>query len=86
MSEQHREDSACVQLLETHHLETYDDYAGILKKMSVAVTEMLTSDGQERSEMDPVEKQNLETLASLLPICSDLFINCDPFYRNYPKR
>lgn len=82
-AEEYREEPAYVQLRERHNLETYDDYAGILKQMSQAVVEMLNSDGQERDDMDAVERQNLNTLADLLPICSDLFINCDKYYRHY---
>lgn len=78
ISPEYKEDPAYVQLREKHFLESYDDYAGILKKMSSAVGEMLDDENQER---DAVEKQNLEILQRLLPICSDLFINCDPYYR-----
>lgn len=86
ISPEYKIEPAYLQLREVHNLETYDDYAGILKKMSHAVVEMLEMSVGERDEFDPVEKQNLETLANLLPICSDLFINCDPYYRRYPKR
>lgn len=76
----YKEPTACEQLSEHHHLETYDDYAGILKKMSKAVVEMLNDPNNER---DAVEIQNLNTLADLLPICSDLFLNCDDYWRAY---
>ena len=77
----YQEPTACEQLLENHHLETYDDYAGILKKMSVAAREMLDMPESADGGKDEVERQNLKTLANLLYICSDLFINCDPYYR-----
>lgn len=79
-AKEYEEDPAYVQLREVHNLETYDDYAGILKKMSKAVVEMLNNPNNER---DAVEIQNLNTLAELLPICSDLFLNCDEYWRAY---
>lgn len=79
-AEEYHEDPAYVQLREGHNLETYDDYAGILRKMSKAVVEMLEDPNNER---DAVEIQNLNTLADLLPICSELFRNCDEYWRAY---
>lgn len=79
-AKEYEEDPAYVQLREAHNLETYDDYAGILKKMGKAVVEMLNDPNNER---DAVEIQNLNTLADLLPICSDLFLNCDDYWRAY---
>lgn len=66
-------------LLEKHGLENYEDYAAMLGNMSQAAKEMLES--TEMGERDDIEKNNLKILTELLPICSDLFINCDPYYR-----
>ena len=85
-AKQENEEPMYVQLRENHHLETYTDYAGILAKMKDAVVEWLEDEGESTDPLDPVAKQNLETLANLLPICSDLFVNCDDYYRRYPKR
>lgn len=80
-AEEYREEPAYKQLLERYHIETCDDYAGVLKKMGQAVDEMLKMSPEERGEIDPIEKNNLEVLKKLLPICADLFIDCDPYYR-----
>lgn len=80
-AKEYEEEPAYKQLLERHHLETYDDYAGIIKMMSEAVKEMLDMPEEDDGGKDDVEKNNLKILSELLPICSDLFINCDPYYR-----
>lgn len=77
-AEEYREDPAYKQLLDKHHLETYIEYAGILKQMSQAAYEMQNIDVADK---DDVEKNNLKTLVNLLHVCSDLFRDCDPYYR-----
>lgn len=81
IAKEYEEEPAYKQLLEKHNLETYDDYAGILKLMSQSAREMISMPEEETGVTDAVEKQNLKTLSELLKICSDLYINCDPYYR-----
>ena len=71
-------------LLKKHRLETYIDYATMCENMKDAVDAMRLS--TDMGIRDEVEIQNLYTLSQLLEICKELFVNCDDYYRTYPKQ
>ena len=65
------------QMIDDHCLETYDDYAGMCKRLSHAAR--CIYDVSE--ELDEVEKSNLLSLEKLLDVCAEMFIVCDDYYR-----
>lgn len=70
--------AVCDELREVHYLETYLDMAGMCKKLAISVDFILK---HNNAPMDNVEKNSLETLRELLPLCAHLFIQSDDYYR-----
>lgn len=66
------------ELRKNYNLETYTDYANMLRKMAISLDYMIQ---YNNAPMDDVEHNNLETLVELLDICTSLMSNCDPMYR-----
>lgn len=70
--------AVCDELREKYHIEQYIDMAGMCNNLAIAVDFMLK---HSNAPMDDVEKNSLETLRELLPICGHLFVQADDYYR-----
>ena len=68
----------CDKLREDHHIETYIDMADMCTNLAISTDFILK---HNNAPMDDVEKNSLETLRTLLPLCSHLFVQCDYYYR-----
>lgn len=69
------------ELLERHHIETYDDASIMCKKLKDFAIACLSEQCAEDT-IDDIAYQNLNHVASLLDVCSSLFIECDEYYRS----
>ena len=69
----------CEELRESQGIETYLDMSKMCNNLAVVVDFMLR---YNNAPMDDVEKNSLETLRELLPICGHLFVQSDDYYRH----
>lgn len=70
--------AVCDELREHHNIESYMDMAEMCNQLAIAVDFELK---HSNAPMDAVEKNSLETLRELLPLCSHLFAQSDDMYR-----
>lgn len=71
--------NVCEELRTTYNLETYEDFALMLKKIALVTDFLLT---YNEAPMEDVEQSNLSRLRELLPVCSQMMIDCDEYYRD----
>lgn len=68
----------CEELRENHGIETYLDMSQMCNDLAIVTDFMLR---YNNAPMYDVEKNSLETLRELLPICAHLFVQSDSYYR-----